>query len=45
VSLTAIDAVLERACRAPSVHNTQPWRWQVSDDEVGLHADLFRRCR
>lgn len=30
----------ERALRAPSVHNSQPWRWQISDGEVRLFADL-----
>jgi len=43
VSSTPIDAILERACRAPSVHNTQPWRWEVSDDDVRLRADPSRR--
>ncbi|WP_416562132.1 hypothetical protein [Nocardia testacea] len=23
-----VRAVLERACRAPSLHNSQPWRWR-----------------
>jgi len=43
MSMTLIDAVLERACRAPSVHNTQPWRWEVRHDEVRLYADSTRR--
>ncbi len=33
---------VERAVRAPSVHNTQPWRWRVGDDAVQLHADWTR---
>ena len=33
---------VERALRAPSVHNTQPWRWRVDDDAVQLHADWTR---
>jgi hypothetical protein len=37
-----MDEILEHACRAPSVHNTQPWRWRVSADRVDLFAD-FRR--
>jgi hypothetical protein len=36
--------VIELACRAPSVHNTQPWRWRVVDDEtVELYADRRRQ--
>nr|WP_198429204.1 NAD(P)H nitroreductase [Nocardia bovistercoris] len=27
------------AVRAPSVHNTQPWRWRVGDTTVHLYAD------
>jgi nitroreductase len=33
---------LERALRAPSVHNTQPWRWQLGDHSVELYADRSR---
>jgi hypothetical protein len=33
---------VERALRAPSVHNTQPWRWRIDDDAVQLHADWTR---
>jgi hypothetical protein len=36
-----INAV-EQALRAPSVHNTQPWRWRIGTDEVQLHADWAR---
>jgi nitroreductase len=32
------DAVF-LACRAPSLHNSQPWRWVVDGDIVHLHAD------
>ncbi|MCO1656337.1 Acg family FMN-binding oxidoreductase [Pseudonocardia humida] len=35
-------AAVELALRAPSVHNTQPWRWRIGPDEVQLHADRFR---
>ncbi|WP_245673646.1 Acg family FMN-binding oxidoreductase [Nocardia lijiangensis] len=31
------------AVRAPSVHNTQPWRWRLSDRSVDLFADPARR--
>jgi hypothetical protein len=35
------DAV-EHALRAPSVHNTQPWRWRVADAAIQLFADRDR---
>ncbi len=38
----AVDDILELAGRAPSVHNTQPWRWRVHGTHVDLYAD-FRR--
>ncbi|MEJ8279055.1 Acg family FMN-binding oxidoreductase [Pseudonocardia spirodelae] len=31
------------ALLAPSVHNTQPWRWRVCTDRVELYADRDRR--
>jgi nitroreductase len=31
------------ACRAPSVHNTQPWLWVVDADSVSLFADQRRQ--
>jgi len=31
------------ACRAPSVHNTQPWAWRLRPDGVDLYADHQRR--
>ncbi|GAA3465313.1 Acg family FMN-binding oxidoreductase [Saccharothrix longispora] len=38
-----IDAAVALACRAPSVHNTQPWRWRVGDRSAHLYADASRR--
>ena len=36
--------VIELACRAPSVHNTQPWLWRiVGDDVIELYADRRRQ--
>ena len=35
------DAV-ELACRAPSVHNSQPWRWVVDGSTLHLFADVGR---
>jgi hypothetical protein len=31
------------AARAPSVHNTQPWRWLAEDDSMRLFADWRRQ--
>lgn len=28
---------------APSILNTQPWRWQVHDDRIELYADRARQ--
>lgn len=39
---TDLPRAVERALRAPSVHNTQPWRWRITADGVQLHADPFR---
>ena len=36
-------AAIGLANRAPSVHNTQPWRWLVGDSSVHLMADRTRR--
>jgi nitroreductase len=35
------DAV-ELACRAPSLHNSQPWRWVAKGPTLHLYADLSR---
>ena len=37
------DEIIGFACRAPSVHNTQPWRWRLRGDRVDLIADSSRR--
>ncbi|MCV7300820.1 NAD(P)H nitroreductase [Mycobacterium barrassiae] len=31
------------ATRAPSVHNSQPWRWVVGDESLHLYADRDRQ--
>lgn len=41
--LAAAHRIVELACRAPSVHNTQPWTWHVTPDTIELHADWTRR--
>ena len=35
--------VLAHALRAPSVHNTQPWRWRLDGDVIDLFADVRRQ--
>ena len=37
--------LIELAARAPSVHNTQPWRFEVSQDTLELYADTKRQLR
>jgi len=38
-----LDFAVEQALRAPSVHNTQPWRWRIGVDAVQLFADPDRQ--
>ncbi len=35
--------IIELACLAPSVHNTQPWSWQIDRNTITLHADFSRQ--
>jgi nitroreductase len=35
-------AVLSLATRAPSIHNSQPWRWTVGAESLHLYADPDR---
>jgi hypothetical protein len=35
--------IVQLACRAPSVHNTQPWTWRVEGSNVDLFADYTRQ--
>lgn len=37
-----VRSAVELATRAPSVHNSQPWRWRLGDSSVHLYADLQR---
>jgi len=38
-----IRTVLTLASRAPSVHNTQPWRWRVEEASLHLYSDDSRQ--
>ena len=35
--------LVELASQAPSVHNTQPWIWRASGDQVRLYPDYSRQ--
>ncbi|MGU3498602.1 Acg family FMN-binding oxidoreductase [Mycobacterium sp. C31M] len=37
-----IETVLSLATRAPSIHNSQPWRWRVGRDGLRLYAETDR---
>jgi nitroreductase len=37
-----VRTVLTMASRAPSVHNSQPWRWRVGDASLHLYSDASR---
>ncbi|WP_433598337.1 Acg family FMN-binding oxidoreductase [Nocardia sp. CA-135953] len=37
-----VRAALALAVRAPSVHNTQPWRWRIANRSVHLYLDPTR---
>ena len=39
------DYLIRMAARAPSVHNTQPWRFNVGAQAIALSADPRRQLR
>ncbi|MFE9581305.1 Acg family FMN-binding oxidoreductase [Nocardia sp. NPDC006044] len=41
-SMDTVKIALEMAVRAPSIHNTQPWRWRIHDHAIELWADPQR---
>jgi nitroreductase len=42
---SALRRAAVRATRAPSVHNTQPWRFVLAPDALEIHADWTRHLR
>ena len=40
-----VDYLIATAARAPSVHNTQPWRFRAGHDVIELYADQRRKLR
>src|SRR5690349_13511522 len=40
-----LERVVGLACRAPSVHNSQPWLWHIVDDTLELYADHSRQLK
>jgi nitroreductase len=40
-----VDFLIGTAARAPSVHNTQPWRFRVGEFAIELYADPRRKLR
>jgi hypothetical protein len=38
-----LDAAARTSLFAPSVFNTQPWRWRITGDSMELYADPARR--
>ncbi|MEO9199576.1 MAG: nitroreductase family protein [Antricoccus sp.] len=41
--MASATAALEVAVRAPSIHNTQPWRWRLGHHGLDLVADRTRQ--
>lgn len=43
VPARVMERIIEVASRAPSVHNTQPWRWHGAGRTLELYADRTRQ--
>lgn len=42
VPVKLIEGAVQLACRAPSYHNSQPWKWTISGEGVQLFVDSDR---
>jgi nitroreductase len=40
-----VEKLASAAARAPSIHNTRPWRFRVTSDPIELYADQTRWLR
>jgi hypothetical protein len=45
VDTETVKAAVTLACRAPSLHNSQPWRWVLEGDRLQLFVDPHRVVR
>jgi hypothetical protein len=45
LTLADVARLVAMAGRAPSVHNTQPWRFRTAGNVIELHADTSRQLR
>src|SRR6516162_11329637 len=45
IPVDQVDFLIATAGRAPSVHNSQPWRFRVGEYAIELYADLGRKLR
>jgi nitroreductase len=43
LDVAAVQDALSAAVRAPSIHNTQPWRFELHDGVLALRADRARQ--
>jgi len=44
-TFSTVGSIVFAACRAPSIHNSQPWRWRYDGERLELHADWGRQIR
>lgn len=42
---SVVQLAVDLACRAPSLHNSQPWRWNYADGRLQLFGDHRRLLR
>ena len=41
----ALATAATTAGHAPSIHNTQPWRWRLTDNQLDLYLDYWPETR